>query len=161
MQLFLLRHGDAEPFRTDDASRALTPAGEEQSNRAGKFLQSRGVQPDLIFHSPLLRAKQTASLIHTRFPSAAMKETEHLTPSSDQRQLLQEFNGTGYRNAFFCVGHEPFLSALISFLSTGSRNAHIAFGTGSLACLHISLPFEPESGKLLWLLPNEMLRMEG
>ena len=157
MRLYLLRHGEAEPFRTDDASRALTSRGEEQARRAGAALRRFETNIETIFHSPLLRAQQTARLVSEHFPKIPLKETEHLIPTSDHRQLFDELNRSSGVHSILLVGHEPFLSTLISLLTSGSRNARVVVGTGALSCMEVAAPIKADAGRLLWLLQNEML----
>ncbi|MBD3167540.1 phosphohistidine phosphatase SixA, partial [bacterium] len=64
MQLFLLRHGIAEPAdEVHDSERALTVEGREKIQKiAGAMIRMR-VQVEHIVTSPLLRAVQTANQV--------------------------------------------------------------------------------------------------
>src|SRR6266852_4727336 len=56
-QLWLLRHGDAEPHDTrPDPERRLTPRGERQAVAAGHALRALGVEFTAAFTSPRVRA---------------------------------------------------------------------------------------------------------
>ena len=62
-QLWLLRHGEAEPYDArPDADRRLTDRGREQSRIAGCALAALKVQLHLCFTSPKVRARDTAVL---------------------------------------------------------------------------------------------------
>src|SRR2546430_10553851 len=62
-QLWLLRHGDAEPHDTrPDPERRLTPRGERQAIAAGRALRALGVEFAAAFMSPRVRAAETARL---------------------------------------------------------------------------------------------------
>ena len=62
-QLWLLRHGEAEPHDArPDAERRLTERGEDQSRDAGLALAALGLVFDLVFTSPKVRALDTARL---------------------------------------------------------------------------------------------------
>src|SRR5689334_17144804 len=62
-QLWLLRHGEAEPHGARaDSDRRLTPRGEEQSTLAGRALANLGVDFAHTFTSPKVRARDTARL---------------------------------------------------------------------------------------------------
>ncbi len=66
VELYLLRHADAgDPAKWDgpDAARPLSPKGEKQSERLGRFLAGIGFRPDAILSSPKLRASQTADIV--------------------------------------------------------------------------------------------------
>ncbi|MBI1804181.1 MAG: phosphohistidine phosphatase SixA [Ignavibacteriae bacterium] len=151
MLLLLLRHGDALDTALDgDALRPLSPHGEEQARAQGNLLQSLALQPDIILTSPLLRAQQTAEIVRQLLGVATISMTEHLTPSSDHRQTVQQLNALG-KERVLLVGHEPHLGTFISLLVTGSRNAQIEMKKGSLACVDIEVPVRYGEGNLVWL----------
>ncbi|MEI7692637.1 MAG: histidine phosphatase family protein, partial [Actinomycetes bacterium] len=61
-QLWLLRHGDAEPHGTrDDHDRKLSERGVEQARAAGKALAALGFEPTAVLTSPKVRARDTAA----------------------------------------------------------------------------------------------------
>jgi phosphohistidine phosphatase SixA len=62
MLLYLVRHGKAEMGDDDDARR-LTPAGKDAVQRVAKRLAKSDVQIEIIEHSGLARAKETAEII--------------------------------------------------------------------------------------------------
>ena len=65
MELFLIRHGIAAPGSAvlSDAERPLTPQGRERFAQAVMGLQRLGVRLDRLYHSPWLRAVETATLL--------------------------------------------------------------------------------------------------
>src|ERR1700686_5603264 len=63
MQLFLLRHAEAEPDAANDEPRALTAKGSKQAENVGKFFLEHGFVPETILSSPLRRAEETARLV--------------------------------------------------------------------------------------------------
>ncbi len=63
MQLFLLRHAEAEPDAANDEKRALTAKGSKQAESIGKFCLEHGFVPEMILSSPLTRAEETARLV--------------------------------------------------------------------------------------------------
>jgi len=152
MILFLLRHGDAfGAGHGDDASRELSTLGEEQARAQGRALQSCAVKPDVIIASPLVRAQQTAAIARRETGCGIMRTSEHLTPTADHRNIVQELNSLKIE-CVLLVGHEPHLSTLISLLITGSRMAGIEMEKGSLACVEVDGPVKYGRGKLAWLL---------
>src|SRR5881397_3944199 len=62
-QLWLLRHGEAEPHdaRSDD-ERRLTERGEGQSRAAGRALAALEITFQAVYASPKIRARNTAAL---------------------------------------------------------------------------------------------------
>ena len=66
MDVILFRHGiavDAENWKADDATRPLTPEGSVRTKQGAHGLSRLKVQPDHVFSSPLVRARQTADLV--------------------------------------------------------------------------------------------------
>ena len=63
MQLFLLRHAEAEPDAANDEARTLTAKGSKQAESIGKFCREHCFVPEMILSSPLTRAKETARLV--------------------------------------------------------------------------------------------------
>jgi phosphohistidine phosphatase len=62
-QLWLLRHGEAEPHETRaDAERRLTERGEGQARAAGRALGALELTFQLVLTSPKVRARDTAQL---------------------------------------------------------------------------------------------------
>ena len=62
-QLWLLRHGEAEPHGArEDEDRRLTPRGERQAEAAGAALAALGVELAAAYTSPRIRALDTARL---------------------------------------------------------------------------------------------------
>jgi phosphohistidine phosphatase len=65
MDLFLIRHAIAEERRAGlrDSDRELTNKGRERFKAMVKSLRRAGLQFDRVYHSPWLRALQTAELL--------------------------------------------------------------------------------------------------
>jgi phosphohistidine phosphatase len=62
-QLWLLRHGEAEPHGSrPDAERRLTERGERQARAAGEALARLGIEFTEVITSPKVRARDTARL---------------------------------------------------------------------------------------------------
>ena len=62
MDLFFLRHGEAEPRAASDAQRRLTPSGEADVLAVIESRRSELAGLELIVASPYRRARQTASI---------------------------------------------------------------------------------------------------
>ncbi len=152
-----MRHGDALPVADNDASRPLSSLGEHQSVLVGTVMKQLGISVDILFCSPLERARQTAGKIQEIIPVQKFILTDHLTPASDHRNIfntLQSFQS----EHIMCVGHEPHLSTMVSMLISGSRNARIEIAKASLACLEVSRPVSPGSGVMKWLFTPETIQ---
>ena len=65
MDLYILRHGKAEPCDcgATDAERKLTGKGKEEIALVAQWMASRGIKFNLIATSPLKRVYETAGII--------------------------------------------------------------------------------------------------
>ena len=66
MEIYFLRHANAgrpKINREKDEQRPLDKMGIEQSHVMGHALTSVGVKPNVIISSPLVRARETASIV--------------------------------------------------------------------------------------------------
>ncbi len=144
--LVVLRHGQAEPMRLDDASRALVPAGEREVRQSAAFLAEQGWQPQRIIASPYRRAQQTAQLIAERLLPLATIETDSLlTPDADVERCAQWLTAS-CSGTVLIASHLPMVADLVHALAGKS----LSFSTGSLAVLqardarwHVLAQFAP------------------
>ena len=123
-QLWLLRHGDAEPHGTrEDAERRLTERGEGQAHAAGVALERLHVSFDAALFSPKTRARQTAELAAEHWSEQQRDLLAVYPPLAgdfDARQALAELAGLPADGRLLLVGHEPDLSGVVGDL-TGAR----------------------------------------
>lgn len=142
MIVFLVRHGIAQdpsdlPIGTPDSARALTSEGQERTGRVAKGFRQRwkGPAPAVIYHSPFVRARETAAFFHAEFPGAVLELAPHLRPNDEVERvptLLEAARREG-REAVMLVGHEPFMGALTSYLLTGNTAAPVEFKKAAIA----------------------------
>jgi phosphohistidine phosphatase len=156
MFLYLLRHAEAEPHRADDSSRILTEKGEEQARAAGAFLCNRGLRPDLILTSPVLRAKQTATLAAKELKAEEPTEASWLACGMNPERALAELAAYAKLAAVMIVGHEPDFSALVAHLLDLGSSSSINISKASLTCIEIVRPV-PGSGLLRFLIPVKLV----
>jgi phosphohistidine phosphatase len=115
VELFLVRHAVAEEKAAGkaDESRALTDEGRKEFKAVVRALKEAKVRLDRIFHSPLLRAVETADLL-TKVLDGETTVLPGLAEAPDA-DLLAAVKGR--RPAL--VGHEPWMSTLLAWLVTG------------------------------------------
>ncbi len=147
-QLWLLRHGEAEPHgERPDFERRLTALGERQSQAAGATLARLGVQLTAAFTSPRVRARDTARLACAPLGIEPVLH-EPLSGGFDGAGARELLAGWDADARILIVGHEPDLSGVVHDL-TGGR---VDFKKGGLAALRIA-----RGGELLVLLrPHEI-----
>jgi phosphohistidine phosphatase len=143
MELYLLRHAEAEESRVQDEQRALTSKGQKQARMVGKFCRMHSFIPQIILSSPLLRAEQTARILALELdlPDIVRLE-EFLRPGMSPQRALSYLEKCSERGSIFLVGHEPDFSNLAGTL-IGARAENIRIRKATLVSL--SLP-QVESG---------------
>jgi phosphohistidine phosphatase len=123
MQLYILRHGQAEPFNSSDFTRELTAKGQADAAALGRHLSKQGLSIDRALVSPLLRTQQTFAAFTKKFGEIAHSDTELLRSESDVIEtvkFLADFCQQKSPEALLLVSHQPLVSSLISYLITGS-----------------------------------------
>jgi phosphohistidine phosphatase len=149
MRLYFMRHGIAEDYSPDktDEQRQLTLKGIEKTHEAVPFFGAIGVQPALIYTSPLSRAEQTAEILAKGLESRIMI-SPLLAPGALQGNI-EHFISQHPNEDIMLVGHEPDLSETIKYLIGGGR---LVMKKGTLARVDITSG-SMASGELIWLLP--------
>ena len=151
-QLWLLRHGEAEPHGArPDAERRLTRRGRKQARDAGQALGRLGTHFAELRTSPKVRARDTARLAAETWGGTPDVD-ERLAEGFDARDALDLLCGVGDDGRVLVVGHEPDLSNTVAEL-TGAR---IDLKKGGLAVVRM----DGEHGELMALLrPRELAQM--
>jgi phosphohistidine phosphatase len=156
MLLYLLRHAEAEPCRTDDFSRRLTEKGRDQARRVGEFLEARKIIPDLILSSPVLRAKETAEIVTNKLAGADLSMVPWLACGMFPETALHELAAYQQFESVMLVGHEPDFSSLIATLIGLESSATINVSKASLTAIDLTR-FTPRSGVLRFFLPVKLI----
>lgn len=143
-QLWLLRHGDAEPHGArDDTARRLTEKGEAQARAAGAALALLGLEFDCAFTSPRVRAHGTARLALLSLGALEAAPHRALSGGFAREDALEVLAGRDPDARVLLVGHEPDFSQLVHDL-TGARadvkkggvaGLRVARGAGELLAL--------------------------
>ena len=166
MDIYVLRHGlagvrDRQAYPNDD-ERPLTPKGVRRMGRQVRGLNSIGLSVDAIITSPLVRAVQTAEIVHQRLDNPGELVTSSaLAPASNPMVLVGEL-AREYSSAdkVMLVGHEPYLSALISLFATGDPEPAVRLKKGALCKMRVPEPSYGRCGWIEWLLtPRQMVRL--
>ena len=119
-QLWLLRHGEAEPHDArEDSARRLTARGERQAEAAGAALARLGIEFEAAFTSPRVRAADTAKLACQAL-GVEPAVHEPLSGSFDRDDALALLEGFDGDARVLVVGHEPDFSQVVHDL-TGAR----------------------------------------
>lgn len=136
MKLILMRHGDAADA-SDDTRRPLSQEGTREAELAGELLAAAKESPGLIWHSELLRARQTAEIVARRLGlQQNLRSRIGLRPDDSPEAFVREIEAEASQSDVMIVGHLPFMGELASCLLSNSSSAvSIRFPTGTLLCL--------------------------
>ncbi len=150
MNIYLVRHAKAEKGYKD-FYRELSEEGIERFNKTLKFWEKHAPQIDYIFSSPLIRTKQTAELIRTKFDvkNAIILEND-LQSSSTSDFIITIANSMDAENLVF-VGHQPDISYHASNLVSNTGSA-INFHPGTIAKISFVNSVQKFTGNLDFLI---------
>jgi len=167
MNLYILRHGLAvERGSADyaqDADRPLTPKGERKLWRITEAMEALGLCFDLILSSPYLRARQTAEIVADAFKVRKKLEfSDTLTPGGSSRKLIESLNSLKPPpENVLLVGHEPYLSGLVSLLVSGDSGFSVVLKKGGLCKLATESLKHGRCASLEWLLTPKLMALMG
>jgi phosphohistidine phosphatase len=159
-ELSLIRHGvaaergDAWP---DDSKRPLTEAGIERMRKAARGLARLDITIDIVFTSPLVRARQTADIVVAALdPRPSLITIDSLAPGGAYAALMADLEKHARKNRIALVGHEPAIGELAARL-IGSRHA-IEFKKGAVCRIDVDDIPPAGPGSLRWFLTPRFLR---
>jgi phosphohistidine phosphatase len=165
--LYLLRHAIAVPRDNSadapDSQRPLTPKGERRMRLAAQGMSALGLSFEGIVSSPYLRAKQTADIVAEVLQTPVQVDlSPALAPEGNPCQLIAELKRRDRaRQPLLLVGHEPYLSHLISILLTGGPTLEVVMKKGGLCKLRADRWRYGRCAILEWLLTPRQLRRLG
>jgi phosphohistidine phosphatase len=155
MIIFVMRHGEAEPYKRDDQSRHLTRFGLTQSEHASKWMSKQLnedtelKQIDLTLVSPYVRTIETLEAVEQFMPIRNKVQTSALIPDGNAMQAHDLIDGELLQdsdiNSLLIISHMPLVSLLSDAICHGF-NARV-FGTADV--LMINYDLERSSGRQL------------
>jgi|SRR5579885_340172 phosphohistidine phosphatase len=160
MDLFILRHGEAGKHSTslDDYKRSLTNLGRKEMEKIGQSLKKFGIEFDHVFTSSLPRSIETTEIILKYVKSKKNDKLDELRPEGNKLLLYQKLSKLKRDSTVLLVGHEPYLSDMISETISGTLNCKIDLKKAGLARINV-ISFSPKmTGELRWLLTPKLLK---
>ena len=163
MNLYFLRHAIAAEkteWHGSDDNRPLTKEGLRKMKKAAKGMRRMGLEVDWILTSPTKRAYDTAMIAAKELKAMKVVKVTRLLavdgdPKALTRRLALDFRS---RDSVMIVGHEPYLSRLISTLIAGEAKVDLEMGKGGLAKLTADSLTDGPCATLEWLLPAKLLK---
>jgi phosphohistidine phosphatase len=165
MNLYLLRHAIAAPRGASgyalDSKRPLTAEGAKKMRRVAKGMLALELSFHHILSSPFVRAHQTAEIVADVFKATEeLKLSKNLTPSGNPEALLREVHSLPKpADDVLLVGHEPYLSRLISQLVTGQPDHDVTMKKAGLCLLTAETLRDDRCATLEWLLTPRQLAL--
>lgn len=158
MQILVIRHAPAEDIlnsQSTDAERALTSKGRKLFREFVQRMIKTDRVPELILHSPLVRATQTAEILQeiTDVPKGRLRVESLLSPGMSTTQLVNLLQDLPEQRVAI-VGHNPDVSHCTSQLIGGGN---IEFKKGSIACIDFVGPVRAGLGRLTWFISPKLI----
>lgn len=150
MRLYIVRHGEAEPFNDNDASRLLTRKGIADTYVLGQYLAQQVHHWDAVLVSSYQRAQQTYAEIAKSYPPQPAIVSDQITPLNSVPEAFAVLHSVKHLSHVLLVSHMPLVSALVSALVKGSEQNLMEFAmhTSGLAVLELD-ELLPASAHLL------------
>lgn len=138
MQIYIMRHGQAEMMANSDAQRALTSVGRFESEKMAAYLAEQNVSFDAALVSPYLRAQQTWGAVRAFLPETTNVQTiKSLIPSGSVSKSVNEIlalQAAGIKNLLI-VSHLPLVGYIVGELAPAAGVP--AFATSSIAHMEL------------------------
>ena len=160
MNLYIIRHAIAEEEDPsgDDSQRALTDKGSRKMRQIAKGLRILGVEFDAILSSPYLRAQETAEILGDVFKmKKQIAFSDNLVPMGDPDLLIAEINEKYSVDSLAIIGHEPYLTTLISLLIGQGSPVDVDLKKGGVCRLSADDLHHSHHATLEWLLTPGVL----
>lgn len=160
MDLLILRHGEAgrHSLSPGDSKRSLTSEGRQEIVDLSNGLKSLGIKLDKVFTSPLLRAKQTAEIVTKSLKyKGTIEDLNSLKPEGNRLEFYSVLSKLKQESVILVVGHEPYLSEMISEAISQS-GCRINLKKAGMARIRVISTLPKIKGELRWLLTPKHLK---
>jgi len=138
MQIYIMRHGQAEMMANSDSERALTDMGRSESEKMASSLAKQGISFDAVMVSPYIRAQQTWESVRPFFPEISnIQILKALTPSGSARKSVNEIialQAMGVKSLLI-VSHLPLVGYIVGELAPAAGVP--AFATSSVGLVEL------------------------
>jgi phosphohistidine phosphatase len=134
--LYLVRHARSVGNMGDlgDEGRYLSAEGRSEAIQTGSALGARGVTPDLVLASPLVRAVQTAELLASALSfGGEVRSSLAMAPGVGPEVLLREIPSNSVQ--VLAVGHMPDMRVRTAYFLGRSLREVPSFTTSMVVCL--------------------------
>ncbi|GAB3098733.1 phosphohistidine phosphatase SixA [Aestuariicella hydrocarbonica] len=147
MQVFILRHGEAQLFADSDPERALTSIGYQQTVNILTAAKDELSQVTRIIASPYVRAQQTATLASDLL-SLPVTTSDLLVPEGNLSKVTELLDSLSDEVPLL-VSHQPLVGTCVNWLCGLKPGQHF-MGTSALASVKTDV-MAASCGELIWL----------
>ena len=160
MELYLIRHGIAalRDNYAHDEERPLTDKGREKTAKVAKQLYNRGLHFDLILTSPLVRARETATILQDAGLASQVEELAALAPGGDIHVWIGWLEQRRQKDAtdkfLALVGHQPDLGNWAETLVWGDAKEKLVLKKAGVIGINILDTQSPIGQSELFLLSS-------
>jgi phosphohistidine phosphatase len=153
MFVYLVQHAEAKSEQ-EDPSRSLSEKGIHDIKKVSSYASLCHLKIYKIFHSPKVRAKQTAEVLSEHLkPVRGISEVDGLAPLDEPGIWEQRLKDIP--DGIMLVGHLPHLDRLTSLLLCGDKDKHvISFHMAGIVCLKKT---DTGSYALQWIVTPEIV----
>jgi len=134
MHLYLIQHALSKS-KEEDPERGITDTGKAETEKIAQYFKSLNPEIHVIWQSGKKRAKETADLFaHVLGIDNRILEHTGLSPNDPIDTVISALEKM--HKDIVIVGHLPFLSRLMSYLTTGTDSCQIVkFKNSGIICL--------------------------
>jgi phosphohistidine phosphatase len=161
MELYIFRHGEAgkrSSAPSKDFERPLTFSGRKEIEEISKVIDSLQEEITRIVTSPLRRTEETASVVARELKIPKVEKWDELKPEGNREEFYSKLSKLKRDSSILVVGHEPYLSSMVSEIISGSSGARISLKKGGVVKVRIDRFTPRPSGELRWLLTPRLIK---
>ena len=163
MEIYIIRHGVAAELDNEvveEGYRYLTLPGRNHCKIVSQKLKDMKIEFDIILSSPLIRAVQTAEVFASalKYPGEIRTVIELIGVNSFDRflQLLKRYS---HHNNIAVFGHAPDVNTFTLNLIKDNPVKDLQINFKNLSVCRIDYDFKNDSGKFVWCLNPENMKL--
>jgi phosphohistidine phosphatase len=154
-ELYVMRHGEAAAG-ADDAVRPLSDVGLASAQSVAALARRGGVRVDMMVHSGLVRARQTADVLANSVAYDSDPDSRPDMRAEDPIEPTLEWLLAAPDSQTIClVGHVPFLDRLIGALTTGSES-NLPVGLAPAGLAKLARPADKDDFVISWVVTPQI-----
>jgi phosphohistidine phosphatase len=153
MFIYLVQHADSKK-EEEDPARPLSEKGIRDITKVSFYVSQFNLSFEAIYHSPKLRAKQTAEILSKNIkPAKGILEADGLAPLDNPDIWAERL--ANMQTDVVLVGHLPHLAKLASLLLCGDAGKNVvSFRMAGIVCLKRD---EAGAWSLQWMITPDMV----